>query len=186
MVEPSGRYAPDKPTKSNVIKYPVTDKVTDKSATQSSKTCSRINPVGINSSKIRRVPDTNLTLSTLVCLCFNLPLGVIAMYLSLTAAKAYRDGKNDKGDCRANASVLISLFSIVSTVLIVMSIVLWIAVDAQSKAELRDDTWRIILDRLVLAYFRVQTRSVVSWLQKDQIGIILLSMDGFLLSRNYL
>ena len=133
MVEPCGAYTPDTPTKSNILKHSATGKVNDKSGT-------RINPVGINHSKLRRVPDTNLTLAALTCLCFNLPIGAIAMYLSLTAAKAYRDGKNDRGDFRANASVLLSLFSIVSTVLVVMSIVLWIAVDAQSKAELRDDT----------------------------------------------
>ena len=142
MVEPCGTYTPDTPTKSNILKYSTTGKVGDKSSTpHSSKAYTRINPVGINSSKLRRVPDTNLTLAALTCLCFNLPFGVIAMYLSLSAAKAYRDGKTERGDFRANASVLLSLFSIVSTVLIVMSIVLWIAMDAQSKqAELRDNT----------------------------------------------
>lgn len=139
MVEPSDRLSQDRPTK--IIKYPATAKVTDKSATQPKRTGLKSNPVDFKSyTKIRRVPDTNLTLATLVCLCFNLPLGAIAMYLSLTAAKAYRDGKNDKGDFRANASVLLSLFSIVSTVLIVMSIVLWIVVSEQSKRDLREKT----------------------------------------------
>ena len=86
------------------------------------KSCTRINPVGINHSNLRSVPFTNLTLTALTCLCFNLPIGAIAMYLFLTATKAYTKGKNDRGDFHANASVLLSLLSIVSTVLIVMSI----------------------------------------------------------------
>lgn len=142
MTEPSDRRTTDKPTKPEVTKYPTAAaaKETDKPVILSSKTGSRINPVGINYSKIRRVPNTNFTLATLVCLCFNLPIGAIAMYLSLTAAKAYRDGKSDRGDFRAYASVLLSLFSIVSTVLIVMSIVLWIVVEDQSERDIRDDT----------------------------------------------
>lgn len=83
------------------------------------------------------VPDTNLPLACLVCLCFNLPLGALAMYLSLSAARLYRDGDEKNGEKRAKCSVLLSLFSIVTTVLIVMSIVLWIVIDDQNKRKLK-------------------------------------------------
>ena len=83
------------------------------------------------------VPDTNLPLACLVCLCFNLPLGAVAMYLSLSAARLYRDGNVHKGKRRAHFSVLLSLFSIVTTVLIVMAVVLWIVVDDQNKRKLK-------------------------------------------------
>lgn len=83
------------------------------------------------------VPDTNLPLACLVCLCFNLPLGAVAMYLSLSAARLYRDGDVKNGEQRAKCSVLLSLFSIVTTVLIVMSIVLWIVIDDQNKRDLQ-------------------------------------------------
>ena len=82
------------------------------------------------------VPDTNLPLACLVCLCFNLPLGAVAMYLSLSAARLYRDGKVEKGKRRAHFSVFLSLFSIVTTVLIVMAIVLWIVVNDENQREL--------------------------------------------------
>ena len=141
MVGSSDRNPPDKNTKANFIKYPTTAKNSDKSAQATTKPGLKNNKVSDKIySKVRQIPDTNLTLATLVCLCFNFPLGAIAMYLSLTAAKAYRDGNSDRGEFRAKASVLLSLFSIVSTVLIVMSIVLWIVVEAQSKRELRDNT----------------------------------------------
>ena len=83
------------------------------------------------------VPDTNFSLACLVCLCFNLPLGAVAMYLSLSAARLYRDGKVEKGKRRAHFSVFLSLFSIVTTVLIVMAIVLWIVVNDQNQRELK-------------------------------------------------
>lgn len=79
------------------------------------------------------VPDTNLTLACLVCLCFNLPLGAFAMYLSLSAARMHRDGDSKHGDQRAKFSVLVSLLSIVTTVLIVTSIVLWIVIDSENE-----------------------------------------------------
>ena len=136
MSEPSDRRTPGYPTKPEG-KHKTTNKVTDKHVTLSSKAGPKTNPGGISKSKTYQVPDTNFILATLVCLCFNLPIGAIAMYLSLTAARAYRDGKTDKGDFRAYASVLLSLFSIVSTVLIVVAIVLWMVVEDQSE---RDDT----------------------------------------------
>jgi len=83
------------------------------------------------------VPDTNLTLACLVCICFNLPLGVIAMYMSLSAARLYRDGHPKQGERKAKCSVIISLFSIVTTVLLVMSYVLWVVIQTQNKRELR-------------------------------------------------
>ncbi|KAL3832295.1 hypothetical protein ACJMK2_023950 [Sinanodonta woodiana] len=77
--------------------------------------------------------DTNLTLACLVLVCFNLPLGAVSMYLSLTAAKAYKEGLLQKGDCRVKASVLISLFSIVTTVCIVTFLVLWVVIQRQRE-----------------------------------------------------
>lgn len=81
--------------------------------------------------------DTNLTLACLVFFCFNLPMGAVAMYLSLSAAKAYRDGEEKVGEKKAKYSVFVSLFSIVTTVLVVMAIVLWVVVDSQNRRELR-------------------------------------------------
>ena len=60
------------------------------------------------------------------------------MYLSLTAARCYRDGEPNAGECRAKASVLISLFSILSTVLVVMSVVLWVVIEKHAVRDIRD------------------------------------------------
>ena len=136
MNERSDKHTPAYPIKPEP-KHKPTDKVTDKHTSVSLKIGPTCNAGGINKSKVHQVPDTNFILATLVCLCFNLPIGGVAMYLSLTAAKAYRDGKTEKGDFRVYVSVLLSLFSIVSTVLIVMAIVLLMVIENQSK---RDDT----------------------------------------------
>lgn len=73
------------------------------------------------------VPDTNLLLACLVTLCFNPVLGVCAAYFSISAAGSYRDGEAKKGEKKAFISVVISLTAIVFTVVLVMSVVLWLA-----------------------------------------------------------
>ena len=122
----------------NVIRYQKakSDKQVNWTNTEEAKFEDRIN-ITNSYQPAMFVPDTNLTLACLVFFCFNLPLGAIAMYLSLSAAKAYRDGEEKVGEKKAKYSVLVSLFSIVSTVLIVMSIVLWVVIDRQNKRELR-------------------------------------------------
>lgn len=120
----------------NVIKYPQ-----PKSDKQIKRTKFLDSEKGDNERTQKRVtyvPDTNLTLACLVCLCFNLPLGALAMYMSLSAARLYRDGNTNKGEKHAQCSVLISLFSIVTTVLIVMSIVLWIVINNQNERSQRE------------------------------------------------
>ena len=77
---------------------------------------------------VEEVPNTNILVACLITVCFNLPLGVLAVYYSLMAAKAYRDGMRKKGARRARIAMWINLFAIVVTVLIVMSVVLWMAV----------------------------------------------------------
>lgn len=123
----------------NVIKYPKskTEKPAKKTCFQDSEKGDQDN-IKKSPYHVTYVPDTNLTLACLVCLCFNLPLGALAMYMSLTAARLYRDGDPNRGERRAQCSVLISLFSIVSTVLIVMSIVLWIVINDQNERSQRE------------------------------------------------
>lgn len=73
------------------------------------------------------IPDTNFGLAVMVALCFNLPFGVLAIYLSLAAAKAYVNEHRKKGALRARLSMIASLFGIVITVVVVVSLVLWSA-----------------------------------------------------------
>ena len=133
-----------KETKANVIKYNKPHKSKpDKKRTKADTLSDADEETKSAKSKFplhkpSYVPDTNLPLACLVSLCFNLPLGLVAMYLSLTAARCYRDGDPVAGECRAKASVLISLFSIISTVLVVMSFVLWVVIEKQAVRDLQD------------------------------------------------
>lgn len=132
-------YNIDPEYRPNIIKYPK-----PKSDKQIKKT--KFAHGAENNDKVKQcsenqtpqfVPDTNFTLACLVCLCFNFPLGAIAMYLSLSAARLYRDGDVKTGERRAKWSVLLSLFSIVSTVLVVTAMVLWVVVADQNERELQ-------------------------------------------------
>ncbi|ESO90703.1 hypothetical protein LOTGIDRAFT_233737 [Lottia gigantea] len=75
----------------------------------------------------RAIPNTNIAVAFVVTCCFNLPLGALAIYCSLVAAQAFRDGKMKKGERRTQISMLLSLFGILVTVLVVMGVVLHLA-----------------------------------------------------------
>lgn len=127
--------------KPNVIQYPKPKsdkqiKRTKSSDTVEIKKTDKVRPKGTLGGQSTYVPDTNLTLACLVCLCFNMPLGAIAMYFSLSAARYYRDGEAKKGENYAKYSVFLSFFSILTTVLAVMSYVLWVVLETQEKRKL--------------------------------------------------
>lgn len=125
----------------NVIQYPKPKSDKQIKRTKSNekvevKKTSQVQPKGTKNYQTTYVPDTNLTLACLVCLCFNMPLGAIAMYFSLSAARLYRDGDPKKGESFTKYSVFLSLFSIITTVLVVMSYVLWVVLESQEKRRL--------------------------------------------------
>ncbi|XP_021353449.1 uncharacterized protein LOC110450312 [Mizuhopecten yessoensis] len=78
--------------------------------------------------KACNVPDTNLLLACLVTVCFHPLFGAVAAYLSISAASAYRDGRRKEGEMRAFISVIVSLVGIVFTVVLVMTLVLWLTI----------------------------------------------------------
>ena len=75
------------------------------------------------------IPQTNFMIGLLVTFCFNPPLGILAMVISLRAAAAYRDGDKKKGACRARASIIISLVSIMVTMVVVSTLLVYSAVN---------------------------------------------------------
>ena len=79
------------------------------------------------------VPNTHLLMACLVCLCFNLPLGIVAMYLSLRAAQAFRAGHDKLGLRRSRCSVLVSLLAIAVTTVIVSSVVFYMATQGHKR-----------------------------------------------------
>lgn len=127
--------------KPNVIQYPKPKSDKQIKRTKSNekveiRKTSQVQPKGGKGFQTTYVPDTNLTLACLVCLCFNMPLGAVAMYFSLSAARLYRDGDAKKGENFTKYSVFLSLFSIITTVLVVMSYVLWVVLESQKQRKL--------------------------------------------------
>ncbi|KAH3689119.1 hypothetical protein DPMN_191772 [Dreissena polymorpha] len=144
MASPKSSRMTDKPSIKHCTrvnpenKIQTTEPKTLESRSKDNKKTNIVYQTGTQYYETTFVPDTNLTLACLVCLCFNIPLGLVAMYLSISAAKFYRDGDPKQGERKAKCSVIISLFSIVTTVLLVMSYVLWITIETQNKRKLRE------------------------------------------------
>lgn len=85
-----------------------------------------------HATEVTSIPQTNMSIGLLVFCCFNPLLGALAIYLSLTAAKAYRDGNDRRGASRAHWSILMSLFGIMITMVVVSSLVVFFAVNKHS------------------------------------------------------
>ncbi|BFZ15602.1 hypothetical protein BsWGS_18641 [Bradybaena similaris] len=88
-------------------------------------------------SEPRSIPATHMTIGLLVLCCFNLPFGLVALYFSLRAAAAYRGGDNERGAWRARTSIILSLVGIMLTMLIVSSVVVYIAVNKHNSKKSR-------------------------------------------------
>ncbi|GFO12934.1 hypothetical protein PoB_003943900 [Plakobranchus ocellatus] len=102
----------------------------DKKAAKSSKD---------TTAELTSIPQTNFMIGLLVTCCFNPVLGIVAMVVSLRAAAAYRDGDNKKGACRARASIIISLISIMLTMLVVSTLLVYSAVDKHGYGRKKDN-----------------------------------------------
>ena len=83
--------------------------------------------------EITNIPNTNFAIACMVAMCFNLPFGVLAMYFSLRAVKAYQDGRAKLGEKRSRWSIVLSLLGITITTVIVSSVVLYIATQGQKR-----------------------------------------------------
>lgn len=84
---------------------------------------------------VTAIPQTNMSIGLLVFCCFNPPLGALAIYLSLTSAKAYRDGNQERGASRAHWSIIMSLFGIMITMVVVSSLVVFFAINKHAGAK---------------------------------------------------
>ena len=69
------------------------------------------------------IPETNCWMALLVTFCFSPPIGVFAIYFSLSSAAAYRDGHKQKGAYRAFISIVLSMIGIMITMLILSAVV---------------------------------------------------------------
>ncbi|XP_050419511.1 uncharacterized protein LOC126832687 [Patella vulgata] len=83
----------------------------------------------------KEIPNTNIAVGFLVTMCFNIPIGAVAIFFSLMAAKSYRDGNTKLGEKRTRYAMIISLLGIVVTVLFVMGAVLYLAMSSTESKE---------------------------------------------------
>ena len=67
--------------------------------------------------------ETYAMISCIVTMCFNLPIGLIAFWFSCLANKNFQRGNNKRGDCLANVALFISMFGIVSALLLIITLV---------------------------------------------------------------
>ncbi|XP_071101666.1 uncharacterized protein [Haliotis cracherodii] len=130
LVQPHGKYPSEKPSipPNRDIVQPLVLSEQDIDRNEKGSEASKS-----SEPQIPDIPNTNIAVAFLVTLCFNFPLGALAIYYALMSAKAYRDGQKKKGAKRARISIYISLFSIVLTVLIVMMVVLYMAMNRHAS-----------------------------------------------------
>ena len=83
--------------------------------------------------EITNIPNTNFAIACMVAMCFNLPFGVLAMYFSLRAVKAYQDGRAKLGEKRSRWSIVLSLLGITITTVIISSVVLYTATQGHKR-----------------------------------------------------
>ena len=72
-------------------------------------------------------PETYFVLSSVVTVCFNCPLGMIALFCSWDAKRAFDRGDMKIGRGRAKWAFFLSMFSMVLTVGVVMAVVFYVA-----------------------------------------------------------
>ncbi|XP_076446271.1 uncharacterized protein LOC143283786 [Babylonia areolata] len=83
--------------------------------------------------EVTEIPNTNFAIACMVALCFNLPFGILAMYFSLKAVKAFQEGRAKLGERRSRWSIVLSLLGITITTVIISSVVLYTAMQGQKR-----------------------------------------------------
>ena len=71
--------------------------------------------------------QTYMVLSVVVSVCFNLPVGLLAFFVSVKSSDSFQSGDIPGGRVRARCSLVLSMLGIVMTVTIVMAVVFYIA-----------------------------------------------------------
>ncbi|BFZ21812.1 hypothetical protein BsWGS_24851 [Bradybaena similaris] len=124
------------PATEECIQQNETSKILDTSSTDSRKAKKTVTIKNADSStaaeatpELLSIPQTNFAIGLLVMCCFNPPFGILALYCSLKAAAAYRDGDKIRGAWFARTSIVVSLLGIMITMVIITSVVLCIAVN---------------------------------------------------------
>ena len=85
-----------------------------------------------NATKLRvKQPENYMGLAILICVLFNCPMGIAAIFVSHSASKHFSEGDMVGGRKRALGSLVLSLVAIVVSVLIVIMIVFLVANSSQ-------------------------------------------------------
>ena len=71
--------------------------------------------------------QTYMALAFVVMLCFNCPIGLLAVGMAYYAQMAFREGDKTEGERRANIALCCSMLGILATIFIVIGVV-WYSV----------------------------------------------------------
>ena len=71
--------------------------------------------------------QTYMVLAVVVSACFNLPIGLLALLVSVKSQNSFKEGNLDSGRAKARCSLVLSMTGIVVTVAVVMGVVFYIA-----------------------------------------------------------
>ena len=82
------------------------------------------------------IPRTYFIVTVVVTLCFNCPIGLLAMLCSVYSHSAFCRGEVTRGRCLARLALLLSLFGIIVTISVVMSVVFYVTSESGSKYRL--------------------------------------------------
>jgi hypothetical protein len=82
--------------------------------------------------KVNR-PETYFVLSSVVTVCFNLPIGILALLCSWRALQSFQNGDMKTGRKQAKWAFCLSMFAMVLTVCLVMTLVFYVAYMSASK-----------------------------------------------------
>lgn len=70
-------------------------------------------------------PKNYIELAVVVLICFNIPLGVIAVVLSMKSNRDFEEGNFDSARIKGKISVIISVVGIITTISIIMLAIFW-------------------------------------------------------------
>lgn len=78
------------------------------------------------------IPQTYMGLALVVTLCFNCPIGLLALLIAYCSRKSWLSGKKGSASLQARISLVVSMLGILATIAIVIGVV-WYAVRQKEK-----------------------------------------------------
>ncbi|CAH1788451.1 unnamed protein product [Owenia fusiformis] len=83
----------------------------------------------LNEADVKLLPETYLTVAVVVTLCFNCPVGIVAMLFSFASFSSFQKGEQKEAIKQGRISCLISIFGMVLTIFVVIGVVLYVTAE---------------------------------------------------------